>query len=80
MSVIAMNLKEDSCRDLDMVPLDENQRDSIIGKILKIGNRHKKEVASNIMEELMDLRKKGYDVDAYFLVLRNFVQRYGVKA
>ena len=64
----------------EMKPLDEKRRDSILAKILKIGNRNNK--GGNLLnaaKELKVLKKNGYDVDSYFILFWSFIQRYGHK-
>tara|TARA_Y100000310_G_scaffold324211_1_gene385813 strand:- start:162 stop:365 length:204 start_codon:yes stop_codon:yes gene_type:complete len=62
-----------------MKPLDETQRDNILMKILRIGKtgeRNKNDVVMEAIKELENLENKGYDVDSYFLVLKDFIERY----
>jgi len=69
--------KKCPCCDLEMKSLDEKQRDNIIRRILKIGSsKNKKDDVVKAVEELENLEKRGYDVDSYFLVLKDFIERY----
>ena len=68
------------CSCLKMKPLNEKQRDSVLAKILRIGaEKNKGETAIEVVEELKNLKNKGYDVDSYFLVFSSFIGRYGLK-
>jgi hypothetical protein len=63
-----------------MKPLDEKRRDSVLAKILKIGNRSNE--GGDLLDaakELKILKKNGYDVDSYFILFWSFIQRYGQK-
>ncbi len=74
-----MRLRKSPCCDLTMKPLDETQRDNILMKILRIGKtgeRNKNDVVMEAIKELENLENKGYDVDSYFLVLKDFIERY----
>ena len=60
-----------------MKPLDEKQRDSLLAKILSIGNSESKtdrEIVS-AASELKMLKKEGFDVDSYFLVFLGFMEK-----
>ncbi len=64
-----------------MKPLDEAQRDSLLAKILKLGETKRKKVqAVEAANELRELKKNGYDVESYFAVFWGFVERYGLRA
>jgi len=68
------------CCSLEVKPLDEEKRDKLLVKILRIGEREDK--GSNAIEvanELKNLRKEGYDVDSYFIMFLGFIQRYGLR-
>ena len=68
------------CCDLAMKPLDERQRDSVLAKILRVGEKRKKAYAVEAARELKELRKNGYDVDSYFTVFWSFIERYSLRA
>jgi hypothetical protein len=62
-------------------PLDEKQRDSLLGNILKIsGSKDRGGKAIKIAEEMSKLKKEGYDVDSYLQVFWTFMRRYEVRA
>ncbi len=60
-----------------MKPLDEKQRDSLLAKILNIGNCGNKTDRKVIdaANELKMLKKEGFDVDSYFLVFLGFMEK-----
>ena len=67
------------CCTLKMKPLDESQRDSLLAKILRVGEKRKKVYAVEAAKELRELRKNGYDVDSYFTVFWSFIERYSLR-
>ncbi len=67
------------CCTLAMKPLDESQRDSLLAKILRVGEKRKKVYAVEAANELWELRKNGYDVDSYLKVFWSFIERYGLR-
>lgn len=68
------------CCDLAMKPLNECQRDTLLAKILRVGEKRKKVYAVEAANELKKLRKNGYDVDSYFTVFWSFIERYSLRA
>ncbi len=67
------------CCSLEMKPLDQNKRETLLTKILKIGNRdNEKKNMKEVAEELNLLRREGYDVDSYSMLFMGFMQRYGL--
>lgn len=71
---------EKECCDLTMKPLNECQRDTLLAKILRVGEKRKKVYAVEAANELKKLRKNGYDVDSYFTVFWSFIERYSLRA
>jgi hypothetical protein len=69
------------CCCLKMKPLNEKQRDSLLGKILKIsGSKDRGGKAIQVAEEMGKLKKSGYDIDSYLQVFWTFMRRYSIKA
>ncbi|MDP3917482.1 MAG: hypothetical protein Q8Q42_04330 [Nanoarchaeota archaeon] len=68
-----------SCCSLELKPLNENQRDSLLGKILRIAeNKNRGLNALDVAKEIRILKKEGYDVDSYSVIFWGFIQRYGL--
>jgi len=68
------------CCSLEVKPLDEEKRDKLLVKILKIGETEDK--GGNAVEaanELNLLRREGYDVESYFIMFLGFLERYGLR-
>jgi len=68
-----------SCCSLELKPLNERQRDTLLGKILRIAKgKDRGFSAMNAAKEIKVLKEKGYDIDSYYGVFWGFVQRYGL--
>lgn len=68
------------CCSLEVKPLDEEKRDKLLMKILKIEESEDKE--RNIIDvsnELKLLRREGYDIESYFIMFLGFLERYGLR-
>ena len=70
----------DRCCCLEVKPLDEEKRDKLLVKILRIGESEDKgSNAIDVANELNLLRREGYDVDSYFIMFLGFLERYGLR-
>ena len=68
------------CCSLEVKPLDEEKRDKLLVKILRIGESEDKgSNAIDVANELNLLRREGYDVDSYFIMFLGFLERYGLR-
>ena len=78
-TLIEMKLPVRMCCSLELKPLDQNKREKLLTKILKIGNRdNEKKNMKEVAKELNLLRREGYDVDSYSMLFMGFIQRYGL--
>jgi len=69
-----------TCCSLEVKPLDEDRREKLLVKILRLGeSRNKKADVANAANELQELRRNGYDVDSYFIMFLGFLERYRLK-